>query len=163
MGAITDSVNAALSAAEKLALGAVKIDGAVADALLRYSTDFPLERAELCAVDGDGVVTLPAEWVEGWSNVSALGYPVAGPLPDAQSDGVTINFTVADWVLDAGQYYLDLTHNLESPNVITQFWEGATQSSVSSISVVSSNRVRAFIPAIPDSRFAGRAYLERVN
>lgn len=162
MGAATDAVMAELTPAEITELGQVKIDGAVADALLRYSTDFPLERAELCAVDGDGVVTLPTEWVEGWSEVTALGYPVAGPLPDAQSDGVTIEFTVDDWVLDAGQYYLDLTHNLESLSVITQFWEGATQSSVGSISVVSSNRVRAFIPAIPDSRFAGRAYLERV-
>lgn len=79
MGAVTDAVNAALTAAEKLALGDVKIGGAIADALLRYSEDFPRELAELCAVDGAGVVTLPADWVEGWSNVTALGYPVEMP------------------------------------------------------------------------------------
>lgn len=79
MGAVTDAVMAELTPAEISALGEVKIGGAVSEALLYFSTDFPRERAQLCAVDGDGVVTLPDGWVEGWSVVSALGYPVATP------------------------------------------------------------------------------------
>lgn len=103
MGAVTDAVMAELTEAEASALGEVKIAGAVADALLRYSTDFPRESAELCAVDGAGVVTLPTGWVEGWSNVTALGYPVATPESTQQH---TFSLETAETVASGQPVYI---------------------------------------------------------
>ena len=159
---ITDAVSANFTVEELAILGNERVLGAIQAALIQYSTPHPLELVETCAVDGAGVVTLPPAWVEGWSNVVSIGYPVINQLLDAQSDGATIEFTADDWVLEAGQYALALVHNLESVNVITQFWEGTTQASVDSVSVISSNQIKAYIPAIPDRRFAGLAQIERV-
>jgi hypothetical protein len=73
--------------------------------------------------------------------------------------GASIPFVVADWVLSAGLYQLDLQHNLESEDVSVEVYEGDTEISVHRIQIINTNTIRIYVTFNPDCRFDGKAII----
>jgi len=66
------------------------------------------------------------------------------------------NFVVADWVLMAGYYTLDVSHNLDSEQLVVEIWENSTERvEVNRVQVINQNTVRLHVSYDPDCRFDG--------
>lgn len=76
----------------------------------------------------------------------------------AGSSGASVSFVIADWVLMAGIYRLDLQHNLETLDVIVELFENnVTQVLADRFEVLNTNTIRIFTTVDPDCRFEGKA------
>ncbi|MBI1397068.1 MAG: hypothetical protein GC151_13915 [Betaproteobacteria bacterium] len=60
-------------------------DGAIASAVARYSDDRPRRRVDDVTASGANALPLPAQWVDGWSRIQGLEYPV-GDIPPTMLD-----------------------------------------------------------------------------
>lgn len=71
--------------------------------------------------------------------------------------GVEIEFLISDWVLMAGQYILDLQHNLESEKVNTELYDDSDNKvGVSRTNILNTNTIRLYTTLDPDCRFNGK-------
>ena len=74
------------------------------------------------------------------------------------SSGTTVSFVLSDWVLVGGVYRLDLQHNLETLNVLAEFFENSNiQVFADRFEVLNTNTIRIYTTMDPDCRFEGKA------
>ena len=70
----------------------------------------------------------------------------------------TPRFVLSDWVLVGGVYRLDLQHNLETLNVLAEFFENSNiQVFADRFEVLNTNTIRIYTTMDPDCRFEGKA------
>lgn len=73
------------------------------------------------------------------------------------------DFLFEDWFLSAGEYLLDVSHNLESEVVNTFIWEnGKDQVGVDRVEIINSNVIRLHVTYDPDTRFSGRIVIFKI-
>ena len=65
------------------------------------------------------------------------------------------DFDTEDWVLNAGRYELEITHNLTTFSPVISIFENNQLVTVS-LSVINENKVKIFTSIDPDLRFAGK-------
>jgi len=70
---------------------------------------------------------------------------------------VVYNFTINDWVLNAGQYELDITHsfNIKYPRVDIK--DDADDELFINYIPITNNLIRLYLPLEPECRFNGKA------
>jgi len=68
----------------------------------------------------------------------------------------TIEFLSSDWILESGNYYLDIQHNLESIDVFGNVWDAYEIVNVDRMTVRNTNTVRLYVSYNPDCRFDGK-------
>lgn len=67
------------------------------------------------------------------------------------------DFIISDWVLSAGEYILDISHNLDSVKVNVAIWENNIDAvEVDRKQILTSNTIRLHVAYNPDCRFSGR-------
>lgn len=102
------------------------------------------------------VITAPVEQVR----IIKAGTLIQ-PVYQGSGGAAMVQFVADEWVLEGGQYYLDLLHNLESANaVIIRVSVAGADDLVIAFSKVenyTTNKIRVWIPAEPDGRFSGTA------
>lgn len=75
-----------------------------------------------------------------------------------------LSFVIADWILSAGFYILDLQHNLDSLDVNNMIWENSSdQVQVDRVNILNNNNIRLYVAADPDCRFDGKAIIFKVQ
>jgi len=99
---------------------------------------------------------------EAYADSLAPNYDAAGSAATAESNAntytdtaidntrVTSSFLVSSWVSNSGEYYLDVTHNLESDYLIVQVVDGNTNKIAEFVEeFISNNTVRIFSNTLP--------------
>jgi len=162
MSTLTDKITAHFTPEQLAQVGGAELY--LQQALARFNQDHPQLAVSTVTLTDSPIVPLPADWTEGFSRPYRIHYPVASaPVsvePSTGSDGVTIDFALSDWTFSSGQYRLEITHGLESHNLITQFREGDIHV-FPVVEIVTANKIRLTVSAKPDGRFAGTAAIER--
>lgn len=149
----------------ELPVGAV--DLAIDLALQQYSVDFPCNKVVDVHATNDQL-NMPPDWVNGISKLLDIDYPSDGSIPPiveppvvATDDGFSMSFSASQWVMYAGQYYLDVTHGLESNSVMTYIRDESNQVVwVNSVESLTLNTVRLWILNTA-TVFSGNIIVER--
>ena len=95
-----------------------------------------------------------------------IGEISISPCQNAGSEIITtpaITFTVSDWVLSAGYYYLYLQHNLDSFNVIIAVYSDEGMVLPHNVKAYTQNTIRLTTTIIPEGRFNGWAVITVVH
>ena len=80
------------------------------------------------------------------------------------SNGFQTTFVIADWVLSAGRYQLDIQHNLETDLLNTYIWENSvSQVEVDRTEIINNNTIRLYVTYDPDCRFNGRIVIIKLT
>ncbi|MCP4695762.1 MAG: hypothetical protein GY862_02770 [Gammaproteobacteria bacterium] len=123
-----------------LALGAV-----LPDIIVLHSGDILKIPSGALAMSGCGLSATPLQ------------------IPENSPDGFTGTFNdSADWVLDAGMYYTEIIHSLNSVNIHTEITQGGRRIFVHRVEEITTEKIRLWVPAEPDSRFAGKIEIKRI-
>jgi hypothetical protein len=86
--------------------------------------------------------------------------PTIGAVQANEIISASADFVVDDWILSAGNYILDVAHNLDSEKVNVAIWENnVTPVILDRINVVNNNTIRLYVTFDPDCRFDGRAII----
>lgn len=90
--------------------------------------------------------------------------PVIGAVLADQIISAKAEFVLSDWIASAGNYQLDIAHNLDSENINVMLWEnGSEMVMVDRKSIINQNTVRLYVSLDPDCRFEGRAIIFRIQ
>lgn len=74
-----------------------------------------------------------------------------------------VYFSVENWVYENGYYYLEVDHYLESLDIEVTVLEDKNEVWADRWEPFSLNKIRLFIPADPDLRFAGRCLIKKIK
>ena len=74
-----------------------------------------------------------------------------------------VPFAFDEWVYENGYYYADIAHYLESAELFVSVREGNIEKWVDRWESITSNKIRLYIPAEPDSRFAGKCFIRKMS
>lgn len=90
--------------------------------------------------------------------------PIIGAVLANEIISASAEFSVGDWILSAGNYIINIQHNLDSERVNVALWEnGVDLVGVDRVNITGSNTLRITISADPDCRFSGVVIIFRTQ
>lgn len=90
--------------------------------------------------------------------------PSIGAIVSTEIISASASFVISDWTLEAGNYIINVDHNLDSTKINNLIWENDNdQVAVDRVTITNQNTIKLIISADPDCRFAGTIIIFKVQ